>query len=123
MSEDDSLLVRLYEKAFKASGDEIVFAMDGEETINKLKTMEKKPDIIFLDVLMPKKDGFEVIKEIKADKNLKDIPVVFSTNLYEAEDEKRGIALGAIAYLVKNQYVPSEMTDRAKILCDKYCIK
>ena len=123
MAEDDSLLVHIYEKIFKAKGYEIVFAMDGEESIAKLKDMEVKPEIIFLDVMMPRKSGFEVMQVLKDDPKLKSIPVVFFTNLYEQADEKKGLALGAVAYLVKSQYVPSEIADKAKELCDKYCVK
>ena len=123
MAEDDSLLVRVYEKIFTSGGYEIVFGIDGDETIKKLKEMEVKPDIIFLDVMMPQKDGFEVIEEIKKDSKLKEIPIIFLTNIYEPEDEKRGKKLGAVEYLVKSQYMPTEIVNKVKTLCDKYCVK
>lgn len=121
MAEDDSLLIHVYEKIFRANGYDIEFAMDGEETLAKLKNMEIKPSIIFLDVMMPRKSGFEIIEEIKKEKELKDIPVVFLTNLYEKKDEEMGRSLGAVDYLVKSQYVPSEIVERIKDICDKYC--
>ena len=73
MAEDDSLLIHVYEKIFKLNGYDIEFAMDGEDAVIKLKTMEIKPSIIFLDIMMPRKNGFEIMEEIKADKDLKDI--------------------------------------------------
>ena len=121
MAEDDSLLVRVYEKMFKAKGYEIDFAMDGEDAISKLKNMEIKPSIIFLDIIMPKMSGFEVMQEMKKDPILKNIPTIFLTNMYEEEDEKKGLGLGAVDYLVKSQYVPSEIVDKMKKICDKYC--
>ena len=89
MADDDSLLVHIYGKKFQASGFDIEFAMDGEEAISKLKNMEIKPVMILLDCQMPRKSGFEVMEEIIKDKELKNIPVVFLTNMYEPNDERR----------------------------------
>jgi DNA-binding response OmpR family regulator len=123
MAEDDSLLVHVYKKIFEANGYEIEFSMDGEETLSKLKAMEIKPSIIFLDILMPNKSGFEILQEMKNISELKNVPVIFLTNLYEQTDEKKGLALGAMAYLVKSQYIPSEIVAKVKEICDKHCIK
>ncbi len=121
--EDDSLLVNIYKKMFKTSGYKVEFANDGEEAMSKLKEMEIKPSIIFLDVVISKKGGFEVMREIKEDSKLKDIPVVFLTNMYDPDDEKNGLALGAIFYLLKSKYVPSEIVAKTKEICEKYGIK
>jgi CheY-like chemotaxis protein len=123
MAEDDSLLVHIYEKKFKASGYEIEFAMDGEEAISKLKNMEIKPGVVLLDGTMPRKSGFEVIQEMKNDPELKDIPVIFLTNMYEQGDEQKGLSLGVAAYLIKSQYIPSEIVSKVKEICDKYSVK
>ena len=123
MAEDDSLLVHLYEKKFKANGFDVEFAMDGEEAISKLKNMEIKPQLILLDGQMPRKGGFEVLEEMKKDSELKDIPVIFLTNLYDREDEMKGKALGAVAYLVKSDHIPSEIVDEVKKVCEKYSIE
>jgi CheY-like chemotaxis protein len=123
MADDDSLLIHIYEKKFKANGFEMEFAMDGEQAISKLKNMEIKPDLILLDWQMPRKSGFEVMEEIQKDLELKDIPVVFLTNMYEGEDEKKSLDLGAVSYLVKSQYIPSEIVDKVKGVCEKYNIK
>ena len=123
MAEDDSLLVSIYGKKFRANGYEIEFAMDGEEAISKLKNIEIKPAMILLDCQMPRKSGFEVLEEMKKDPELKDIPVIFLTNMYEKADEEKGLSLGAVAYLVKSQYIPSEIVDKVKEICEKYEIK
>jgi DNA-binding response OmpR family regulator len=123
MAEDDSMLVRVYDRIFRMSGFEIDFAMNGDEAIAKLKNMDIKPSIVLLDVMMPNKNGFEVIQEMKKDPGLKDVPVIFLTNLYEQADEKKGLELGAVAYLVKSQYVPSEIVTKVKEACDKVCAK
>jgi DNA-binding response OmpR family regulator len=123
MADDDSLLIHIYEKKFKANGFEMEFAMDGEQAISKLKNMEIKPDLILLDWEMPRKTGFEVMEEIQKDSELKNIPVVFLTNMYEEEDEKKSLNLGAVLYLVKSQYIPSEIVNKVKEVCKKYNIK
>ena len=123
MAEDDSLLVHIYDKKFKANGYKIEFAMDGEEAISKLKEMEIKPALILLDGQMPRKTGFEVLEEIKKDLSLKDIPVFFLTNMYEPENEKKGLSMGIVSYLVKSQYIPSEIVDKVKEFCEKNDIK
>ncbi len=123
MAEDDVLLSHFYKKVFETNGYEIEFAVDGEEAISKIKNMRIKPSIIILDILLPKKDGFEVIEEIKKDSELKDIPVIYFTNVDEENYRKKGLSLGAVAYLVKAQYVASEVVHKVKEICDKYCIK
>ncbi len=123
MADDDSLLVHIYDKKFKANGYDIEFSMDGEEAISKLKNMEIKPSVILLDCQMPRKSGFEVMEEMQKDLELKNIPVIFLTNLFEKNDEKKGLSFGAAAYLVKSEYIPSEIVDKVKEICDKYCNK
>ena len=121
MADDDSLLIHIYGKKFQAGGFDIEFAMDGEEAISKLKNFVIKPEIILLYCQMPRKNGFDVMEEIIKAKDLKNIPVVFLTNMYEPSDERKGINLGAVAYLVKSQYIPSEIVDKVKEVCEKYC--
>ena len=123
MAEDDSLLVYIYGNKFRASGYEVEFAMDGEEAISKLKNMEIKPSVVLLDGTLPRKNGFEILEEMKGDPELKDIPVIFLTNLYNQADENKGLGLGAAAYLIKSEYVPSEIVDKVKEICEKYNIK
>ena len=123
MAEDDSLLVHIYGKKFEDGGYKIDFAMDGEEAISKLKNMETKPGLVLLDGQMPRKTGFEVLQEMRKDPELKDIPVIFLTNSYNQDDEKKGSNLGVAAYLIKSNYIPSEILDKVKDICEKYNIK
>ena len=78
----------------------IVAAINGEKAL-KMAAAEPAPDIVLLDVMMPGMDGFEVCKKLKADDKTKDIPVIFITALSDAEDEAKGLALGAVDYLNK----------------------
>ncbi|OGF62276.1 hypothetical protein A2926_04270 [Candidatus Giovannonibacteria bacterium RIFCSPLOWO2_01_FULL_44_40] len=121
--EDDPLMIRMYEKAFKLSGYEIEMAFDGEEAIAKLKTMDPRPTLVLLDIMMPKLSGFEVLKHIKQDPKLKAIPVVALTNLAGKEDAEKALGLGAVLYLVKSQYDPKQIVDKVKEILAGYTRK
>ena len=121
--EDDPLMSRMYERAFKANGFDVKMAYDGEEAINILKTAETVPGIAVLDVMMPKKSGFDVLRFMKADEKLKNVPVVLLTNLSGEQDAKKGLDLGALAYLVKSNYTPREIVDKIKEISTSHHIK
>lgn len=112
MGEDDVLMSRMYERAFRLSGHELVMAGDGEESISVLQRMDPKPTVILLDVMMPKMSGFDVLRKVKEDPNLKHIPVILLTNLAGQEDAEKGLSLGAVLYLVKSQYDPKQIVEK-----------
>ncbi|MFA6255066.1 MAG: response regulator [Patescibacteria group bacterium] len=110
VAEDDQFLSKAYSAKLKKSGFEVMLANDGEEVMQKVKT--EKPDIILLDLIMPKKDGFEVLAELKKDEKLKKIPVVVLSNLGQEEDITRGKKLGAVGYLVKSNIPISAVVEK-----------
>jgi|ERR1035437_8273028 DNA-binding response OmpR family regulator len=114
LAEDDPLMSRMYERAFKASGFDLKMTFDGEEAINVLKVIDPEPGIAVLDVMMPKLSGFDVLRFMKSNDKLKKIPVVLLTNLAGETDAQKGLELGAVAYLVKSQYTPKEIVDKIK---------
>lgn len=120
LAEDDPLMSRMYERAFKSNGFDLKIAFDGEEAINMLKAMSPKPVVILLDVMMPKKSGFDVLRDIKADDTLKNIPVILLTNLAGEKDAEKGLELGAVLYLIKSQYSPKETVAKIKEICAGY---
>lgn len=75
---------------------------------------KEAPDLILLDILMPKMDGFEVLEALKKSPDTKGIPVIMLTNLGQKEDVDRGIKLGAVDYLIKAHFVPSDTVARIK---------
>jgi DNA-binding response OmpR family regulator len=74
----------------------------------------KKPDIILLDVLLPKLDGFAVLEKLKEDPATKEIPVILLTNLGQKDDVEKGLESGAADYLIKAHFKPSEVVDKVK---------
>ena len=97
--EDDKFLLNAYRVKLQKSGFEIKIAMDGEEAIEALKGYT--PDLILLDLILPKKDGFAVLEELKTNENWGKIPVLIASNLGQKEDLDRGMALGAKDFVVK----------------------
>jgi len=120
LAEDDPLMSRMYERAFTKEGFSLKMAFDGEEAVNVLKSMDPKPTIALLDVMMPKKSGFDVLREMKADDKLKNIPVILLTNLAGEKDAEKGLELGAVLYLVKSQYSPKETVSKIKEIIAGY---
>lgn len=110
--EDEEMLANMYEVKFKNEGFELEKALDGSDGLAKAKA--NKPDFILLDIIMPKMDGFSVLKSLKEDETTKDVPVMLLTNLGQEEDIKKGQELGAVGYLVKANITPSEVVAEVK---------
>ena len=104
-------------EALKLEEFEILAALDGEAGLELIK--KEKPDLILLDLILPKKDGFAVLKEMKEDESLKDIPVIVLTNLEGMGDVEKAMSLGATTYLVKANYeLDDVVTKIKKTLCE-----
>ena len=102
----------MYVVKFKESGFEVDVAQNGEEALEKARTTN--PDIILLDIVMPKVDGFDVLRTIKKDKLAPNAAVFVLSNLGQKEDTDRGISLGAVDYIVKAHFTPSEVVARVE---------
>jgi two-component system chemotaxis sensor kinase CheA len=100
---DDSLTTRTLERSIlEAHGYEVLVAVDGIEGFNRARA--ERPDVIVTDVQMPRLDGFGLVQALKREPALRDIPVVIVSSLDRREDRARGLALGADAYVVKQQF-------------------
>ena len=110
--DDDLTLREMYDERLKAEGFEIVQATNGDEALKKAK--EIKPAIVLLDVMMPKINGFDVLKAMKSDAELKDIPVILLTALIQDVDRAQGKKLGAADYIVKSETMPGEVIEKIR---------
>ena len=108
--EDDPFISDVYITNLKNSGFEVLLASDGESGLNLAK--QEKFDLILLDLLLPKIDGFEILKNIKGETTLKNVPVIILTNLGEKENIEKGKRLGAVDYLVKINFTPKEVIEK-----------
>lgn len=98
--EDDRFIANAYRIKMVKAGFEVKMAMDGDEALEALTTFI--PDIILLDLILPKIDGFSVLEEIKKSDTYKNIPVVVTSNLGQQEDINRAMSLGAVDYVIKS---------------------
>ena len=114
--EDDSVLQKALQEFLVEEGFEMFSALDGEEGIKMGK--EKLPDLILLDIILPKKDGYEVLKELKSEEVTKKIPVVLLTNLGSLNDVEKAIEMGATTYLIKADYKLEEVANKIKEILD-----
>lgn len=113
IAEDEEILLNVLKDRFEGEGWAVATAQDGEEAIGAIK--RSLPDLVLLDLLMPKKDGFEVLKEIRSNPEYKNLPVIIVlSNLGSDEDIKKALALGANDYFVKTQHPMSEIVEKVK---------
>lgn len=112
IAEDDKFLANAYRVKLEKEGFESVIAIDGEEALTALNSSDF--DLIILDLIMPKKDGFQTLEEIKASDKLKDIPVLIASNLGQKEDIDRGMELGAVDYIVKSDMSMEGLVSKIK---------
>ncbi|TXH00539.1 MAG: response regulator [Candidatus Moraniibacteriota bacterium] len=97
--EDDPFYSKIYQT--KLAKEKIPCEVVGNGNIALKRALEKQPALILLDLIMPEKDGFETLTDLKAEATLRDIPVIVLSNLSQEEDMKRVLGLGASEYLVK----------------------
>ncbi len=110
--EDEEFLIRALEDNLTAEGYAVDFATNGEEAVAKIG--KKKPSLILLDILMPKSDGFYVLREIKKNPEWKLIPVIVLSNLGEDTMIKQALEMGADDYFVKSQHPIQEVIEKVK---------
>jgi len=115
--EDESSLQKTFSDLLKSEGYEMVSALDGETGLRLAK--EGQPDLILLDLILPRVHGFDVLKELKTDPKTKEIPIIVLTNLEEMGDVEKAIELGATTYLVKAQYSLEEVVEKIKKILEK----
>lgn len=109
--EDDEHISKVYEIKLLKEGVEVSVARDGDEAM--VKVLEK-PDMIILDLMIPKKDGFSVLEDIKKNPELAHIPIIILSNLGQQKDQERAMALGANEYLVKVDYPIQDVIEKIK---------
>jgi len=117
VAEDERDIRELIVFALQLNGYHVTQAANGEEAVAKAK--ETAPDLILLDVRMPKMTGYEACRHLKDDARTRDIPVVFLSAKGQEAEVKQGTALGAEAYFLK-PFAPDELSDNVKKILEKY---
>ena len=110
--EDDKFMAEALAKKFKENEFIIGHLENGEKVVAEAIT--QKPDVVILDILLPGKDGFEVLKELKEEDKTKNIPVLIVSNLGSKDDFEKGSRLGAVGFMVKTTVVPEDVVKKAR---------
>lgn len=122
--EDDPFLIDIYTQKLKKAGFKIEVAPDGEKALRTLQdynpptTQKGKkhiwPDLLLLDIVLPRIEGWQILRKIKNNPKFTDLKIVILSNLGQKEEVERGLKLGARRYLIKAHYTPSEVVEEIK---------
>jgi len=114
--EDDIFLAQLLTNRIEKVGVKVVRAADGEEGLKMLKS--EKPDLVLLDLILPKKSGFELLEDMRSDPTMQGTPVIIVSNLGQESDVQKGKDLGAVEYFVKAKTSIDGLVERVKAILD-----
>jgi len=114
--DDDPMISDILAKRFEKEGYEVSLARDGEEGLKR--ALDFKPDVILLDVILPKLDGIAVLKKLKGDPKTSQIIVIMLTNLRAVDGIGEAMELGATEYLVKVEYTSEELGQKVREALD-----
>lgn len=110
--EDDKFIIDIYTTKLKGSGFFVEAASSVEQGIQKLK--EESFDLVLLDIILPNQEGWSIFEEIGKDEKLKDLKIIICSNLGQKEEVEKGTRMGAVKYLIKAHYTPSEIVEEIK---------
>jgi len=110
--EDEELIIRLLGRKLTDIGYEVTLAMDGQDGLDKMR--KDKPNLILLDIIMPRKGGFDVMEEMRRDPELAAIPVIIISNSGQPLELDRAKGLGAVDWLVKTEFDPKEVVEKVQ---------
>jgi DNA-binding response OmpR family regulator len=117
--EDDPMVVRMYKRKFGNEGFDLVVAFNGEEGLAALE--KERPNLVLLDVMMPKMSGLDMLKAVKSEEKYKKLPVVMLTNLGDrSEDVEKCKELGAEDYWVKANMKLDDIVSKVRMILEKY---
>lgn len=112
--EDDPFIRDMYSFKLKEMGYSVTASETGKEAIEKIN--KKKPDLILLDIVLPKKDGWEILKKVKQNPKFQDIFIVMLSNLGQKREVEKGLKLGAEKYFIKAHYTPQQVVEEIQKL-------
>lgn len=116
--EDDESLREMYKMRLSYEGFEVIEASDGESGL--AKAVAEQPDLILLDIMMPKISGFDVLDILKSTNSTAKIPVIIMTVLEQESNKVKGLMQGAEDYLIKSQTMPAEVVSKVREVLSRY---
>jgi len=116
--DDDKMLIELYKERLELAGYQVEISRDGEEGLAKVHQI--KPDLVLLDIMMPKVNGYEALASIKSDPATKDIPVIILSALMRDINKTKAIESGADDYIIKSEAMPADVIKKIENVLQKY---
>ncbi|MFA6042099.1 MAG: response regulator [Patescibacteria group bacterium] len=110
--EDDPLIAEMYTAKFTKEGFDLHHAADGQAGLDLLKTVT--PQVVLLDIIMPKLDGFQVLQALRKEPKYATLPIIMLTNLGQEEDVQKGRQYGATDYFIKTNFTPAAIVDKVR---------
>ena len=117
IAEDERDIRDLITFTLRFAGHDVVTAVNGEEAVEK--TLKEKPDLVLMDVRMPRMTGYEACKKIKSEESIKDIPVVFLSAKGQESEVTAGLDAGAVEYILK-PFSPDQLTERVRTILKQH---
>ena len=117
--EDDQYVSRVYERAFRLGGHEIEILPDGESAWSALSAAGTLPDVIILDIALPKMSGLELLGNIRKELRFGGVPIAVLSNSFDEDMEKKSLAAGANLFLIKIDHKPEELLGKIQALINK----
>lgn len=111
--EDDKFIGKAYKAGLEKAGFEVISATNGEEAIKLIR--EDRIELVLLDLILPKKSGFDVLADIKLDSEIEKVPVIVLSNLGQGSDLEKAKSLGAVDYFVKSNITLAEVVEKIKL--------
>lgn len=108
--EDEKILAEMYKDKFSKAGFRVIVAFDSREGLSLAK--KEEPDLIILDILLPKENGIEFLTWLKMEPGISSIPVVVFSNYDDPETKKKAYQLGVKEYLIKANYTPGKIVEK-----------
>lgn len=118
MVDDDKMLIDLYKERLELAGYQVEVSRDGEEGLAKIHST--KPDLVLLDIMMPKVNGYEMLASIKSDPATKDTPVIILSALMRDINKSKAIESGADDYIIKSEAMPADVIQKIEAVLKKY---
>ncbi|HYV34037.1 MAG TPA: response regulator [Candidatus Limnocylindria bacterium] len=112
LADDEKFIGRAYSEGLMRAGFEVTTVVDGADALAKIKALV--PDMVLLDLIMPGMTGFEVLKAMKSEASLKNVPVIILSNLSQETDKKEAMGLGASDFIVKSDASLLEVVEKVK---------
>ncbi len=109
IADDDAFLIKIYSTHLRNDGHEVITCTDGQSALEE--SIAQTPDIIMLDIMLPRMNGLDVLEEIRKHKLTKSIPVICLSNLTQEEEQQAALDLGANEFLIKARLTPSQIIE------------